>query len=194
MHLKTKLHWLPTLKQWLKWIIIRKEVLLFWLLLLGIYITNTYHTNFSDEYDNIVGGWYINRGILPYTGFFSHHNPGAYYIASLIAMFTNQSFVSFRIVWAVVLFVAVFLTTWFWHQRFKKEPLWFFLSFWFIWGVTATYYWGHMLLSETVVAYALIPGYVLVLIKYLRNIPITLIDIFFISILTALALLTSFSF
>jgi hypothetical protein len=37
----------------------------------AILFANTFHEEYPDEYDNIVGGKLIVHGILPYTGFSS---------------------------------------------------------------------------------------------------------------------------
>lgn len=180
-------------KAWL-WLFRRKYLLLFFSILFLVYLANTYHTNFPDEFDNITGGWYINHGILPYTGFFAHHNPAAYYIASLITLFTKQSFVQFRIVWTGLLFTASVVSFVYLRRLFGTKSTRFFLLYLMFLGISATYYWGHMLLSETVVGYALIPAYALVFLKYIRRERLSLFDIWCVSILSALGLLTSFTF
>lgn len=167
---------------------------LFFLLLLGIHFINTIHTAFPDEFDNIVGGWYILRGSLPYTGFFSHHNPGAYYIASVIVLFTRQSFVSFRYVWAIVLFIWALLGFLAIKKRLGSRYLMMYAAFLFFWTISATYFWAQMLLSETVVAYMLMPAYAIVVIKALRHGRLTLFDMVLISVTSAVALLTSFTY
>ncbi len=74
---------------------------LFVLVMLGIFLINTVHEQYPDEFDNILGGWYILHGRLIYTGFFTHHGPVAYYIAALVEIFSGQSFVRFRIVYSI---------------------------------------------------------------------------------------------
>ncbi|EKD89829.1 MAG: hypothetical protein ACD_32C00132G0001, partial [uncultured bacterium] len=171
-----------------------KYLLLFFSLLFWVYWTNTFHTNFSDEFDNIVGGWYITKGILPYRGFFSHHNPGAYFISSLIVLFTRQSFVHFRIVWAIALFTTSVMSYVYLTKIFSKDKLKFFLLYLLILGVSSTYYWGQMMLSETIVAYVLIPSYALVVLKAINGKAVNLRDVAFISVMSAIALYTSLTF
>jgi len=164
------------------------------LVLFGIYWLNTFHTNFPDEFDNIVGGWYITQGKLPYIGFFSHHNPGAYVIAALITLITHRSFVGFRMIWSILLFFSSIGGYWLIRSKCGKRETFFYAIFLLFLSLSATYYWGHMLLSETVVGYLFLPAYVLFLIKGLKSQKINLTDIVTISILTSLALLTSFTF
>lgn len=171
-----------------------KYLLLFFVLLFWVYWFNTFHTNFSDEFDNIVSGWYIIHGRLPYVGFFSHHNPGAYYISSLITLFTRQSFVHFRMVWGVILFLISYFTYAFFRKKFPRHNLHFILGYLFLLGMGSTYFWGQMMLSETVVGYLLIPAFGLVLLKQLFNQEITLSDLTFLSITTFIAQFTSLTY
>lgn len=169
-------------------------MLIFLLFIFWVYWVNTFHTNFPDEFDNIVGGWYINRGILPYIGFFSHHNPGSYYIASIITFFTKQSFVAFRTVWAVILYLSAIGSYFILNKKLGNKTTNFYLIYIFLLGISATYYWGHMILSETIVGYMFIPSFALVFLKVMERSKITLKDITLISIATSVALLTSFTF
>ncbi len=170
----------------------------FWIIsaviLFCIYFANTLHTNFSDEFDNIVGGYYITRGILPYIGFFSHHNPGAYFIASIITIFTKQSFVAFRIVWGIVLYISAIGFYGLLGIKIGFKRIRFYVFYLFLLGISATYYWGQMLLSETIVGYLLIPAYALVLLKNIYGIRYSYTDIIFLSITTFISLLTSLTF
>lgn len=169
-------------------------LLLFFGAILFIYIQNTFHTNFPDEFDNIVGGWYITKGILPYKGFFSHHNPGAYYISSLITFISGQSFVRFRTVWSFLLFAFTSGSYLFLRKHLGTKESYFYLGFIFILAVGATYYWGHMMLSETVVGYILIPTYAFFLIKTVREDIISFHDISLLSVATFIAVVTSLTF
>lgn len=155
---------------------------------------NTFHTRFPDEFDNIVGGWYIIHGHLPYTGFFSHHNPGAYYVAAIITLLTRQSFVSFRLVWGILLWLTLTSSFLFLRRKFGISKTNFFLLYIFLLAIAATYYWAQMLLSETIVGYMFIPAFALVFLKYIDRQKLTQNDIIFISITTAIALLTSLTF
>ena len=38
----------------------------YWVLLFWILYTNTFHEEYPDEFDNILGGYYILHGKLPY--------------------------------------------------------------------------------------------------------------------------------
>src|SRR3990167_6222799 len=77
-----------------------------WLILL----LNSLHESYPDEFDNILGGWLILKGSLPYTGFFSHHGALSYYFASIITLLGGQSFVHFRLLTSFF-FLGVFAFT-----------------------------------------------------------------------------------
>lgn len=172
----------------------KRFLFLFLGILFLVYWTNTFHTNFPDEFDNIVGGWYIKQGKLPYIGFFSHHNPGAYFISAFITLFSDRSFVAFRMYWAALLFIAAGGSWWILKKLLGKQDLKFYGIYLLLAAVSATYIWGHMMLSETVVAYSLIPAYTLILLKSLYDQPLSLMDLIFISGAIFIAVFTSLTF
>lgn len=157
------------------------------------FFVNTFHTQFPDEYDNIYGGFLINHGKLPYTGFFTHHNPGAYFLASTITLFTQRSFVNFRIVFAILLFAYFIFSYYLLKRRLKKSPN-FYLFFGILVGIGATYWWGQMLLSETIVGFLLSTGIVLVVDKVMSGIKFDVTDLWVISLLTFLSIFTSLTY
>ena len=141
-----------------------KPVFIF-LLLLSIFITNAFHEKYPDEFDSIVGGRYITEGKLPYRDWFQHHQPGAYVMAATILPFSGQSFVKFRIGWEVVLF-AIFVGSYFLLKaRLPKRDVSFYLVLLFVLGISATYFWGHMLLADTLAGYFILPAFALLFLK-----------------------------
>src|ERR1700722_10722844 len=167
---------------------------LFVLVMLAIFLINSVHESYPDEFDNILGGWYILHGRLIYTGFFTHHGPIAYFIAALVEIFSGRSFIRFRIVYAIFL-LAYFLWTYlFLNKRvgiIKSRPYLYFIP---VIGITATYFWGHMLLADTISGFFLTPVYVLMLLKIFYRENLMKKDFIFISILTALAWLSSLTY
>ncbi|HVA96222.1 MAG TPA: hypothetical protein VND99_01085 [Candidatus Acidoferrales bacterium] len=167
---------------------------LFVLVMLGIFLINTVHEQYPDEFDNILGGWYILHGRLIYTGFFTHHGPVAYFIAALVEIFSGRSFVKFRLVYAIFL-LAYFLWTYvFLKQRVgivKAKPYLYFIP---VIGIAATYFWGHMLLADSISGFFLTPVYVLVLFKIFYRENLIKKDFIFISVLTSLAQLSSLTY
>src|ERR1051325_10801956 len=81
---------------------------------------------YPDEYDNILGGWYILHGRLPYVGFFTHHGPAAYFVSSIVLLFSGHSFVSFRVVYNILLFIFLVGSYIFLRKKFGPEKSLFF--------------------------------------------------------------------
>ena len=167
---------------------------LFVLIMVGIFIINTLHEQYPDEFDNILGGWYILHGRLIYTGFFTHHGPVAYFLAALVEIFSGQSFVRFRIVYSIFL-LAYFLWTYVFLKNrvgaLKSRSYLYFLP---VIGITSTYFWAQMLLADSISGFFLTPVYVLILLKIFYRENLEKKDFWFISILTFLAQLSSLTY
>ncbi len=168
--------------------------LFFFAAILFIFLINTLHESYPDEFDNILGGWYILHGKLIYTGFFTHHGPIPYYLSALVEIFSGRSFVAFRIVYAVLLFIFTAWSFRFLKDSIKKISLSFYLGFILLFGVAATYFWGHMLLADNVSAVLLTPVFALVFLKIFNREVLTIKDYLFISVLTSLSLLSSLTY
>ena len=97
-------------------------------------------------------------------------------------------------VWALLLFAAQIAVFWLLKKKFPRVSLNFYLAFILLFGLFSTYSWAHMILSETIVTYLLIPAYALIFLKSIHNYRLTIADIVIVSLTTALALLTSFTF
>lgn len=109
---------------------------------------------FVDEDDNILGAFLmLNRGELPYTGFFSHHMPLVYVVAIPFVALAGTNLVLFRVLLAIALFAWLLVI----YRRLKRA----------IGAISATVLLvgmtvGHLVLltnvlvAETIVAYALI--------------------------------------
>ncbi len=133
--------------------------------LLVIFLTNTFHEEYPDEFDSIVGGLYITQGRLPYRDWFQHHQPLAYIVASVIIPFSGQSFVRFRIALALVFFALNTLGYIVLRLRVGQRNRTPYLLYLFLVALGGTYFWGQMLLADTLAAYLLIPAYVLLVYK-----------------------------
>jgi len=146
-----------------------KTVALFFVLLL-LFVTNAFHEKYPDEFDSIVGGRYIAEGKLPYRDWFQHHQPGAYVMAATIMPFSGQSFVKFRIGWEIMLFGMLVTSYMLLRRRLPGRDLTFYVILLFVLGISATYFWGHMLLADTLAGYFLLPAYALIFLKeYYRD-------------------------
>lgn len=169
-----------------------------YLLILGIFLVialiNTFHFFYQDEFENILGGFYITEGRLPYSGFFTHHAPFAYILASLISFFTKASFVKFRIVLSILFFSLICAFFIFIRKKIGKSESHIFLIFAALVLIGGTYFWGHMLLADSLVGYLLLPAYILLIFRSIKNIKLDKNDLIIISTLTALTLFTSLTF
>ncbi|MBI5449517.1 hypothetical protein HY948_04360 [Candidatus Gottesmanbacteria bacterium] len=143
----------------------KKAIIGVFLLLFAIVLVSTFHEEYPDEYDSIVGGLYITHGKLPYRDWFQHHQPFAYVVAAGLLPFTGQSFVKFRIAYGILLFsyhVGIYLLL---RRRVRSPDIGFYLLFLLSVALASTYFWGQMLLADTLAAYLIIPGYALLVLK-----------------------------
>ena len=141
-------------------------LILFFALIFLLFLTNTVHESYPDEFDDILGGWYILHGKFLYSGFFTHHNPFGYILAAVVEFFSGQSFVRFRWVYAIVLFVYILWTYLFLQKRFSYEKVRFYLFTILLFAIGATYFWGHMLLADNVAALLLLPVFALLFLRF----------------------------
>ncbi len=141
-----------------------KSILLF-LFLLVIFVANAFHEKYPDEFDSIVGGRYIAEGKVPYRDWFQHHQPGAYVMAAGIFLFTGQSFVKFRVVWEIALYALLVGSYFLLKRRLSKRNFSFYVLLLFVLGFSGTYFWGHMLLADTLAGYFILPAFALVFMK-----------------------------
>ncbi len=161
------------------------------LLFFSVLYLNTFHEEYPDEYDNILGGKYIIQGILPYSGFFSHHGPVAYFLSGFLYLFSGQSFVNFRIIYSIFLFLYLIGTYGYIRKSVGKIETNFYLFFLAIVGIGSTYFWGHMFLADSLSAYFIIPVVGILILKVVYKKLFTLLDLVFISLLLSLGLLSS---
>ncbi|GIW61539.1 MAG: hypothetical protein KatS3mg089_0391 [Patescibacteria group bacterium] len=178
------------------WINKRENLFLvvFFFIIFSVLLINTFHEEYPDEFDNILGGWYITHGIPIYTGFFTHHGPVAYFIAALITLLSGNSFVLFRVIFSLVIFVYLLWSYSYIKSRFGKERTYFYLIFIALISLAGNYYWFHMLLADTLSAYFFAPVITLLLLVTISKTPLIKKDIIIISILTAFSVLSSLTF
>ena len=141
------------------------KALLIFSLLLTVFVANAFHEKYPDEFDSIVGGRYITEGKLPYRDWFQHHQPGAYVMAAGILPFTGRSFVKFRVGWEIVLYAMLVGSYLMLRRRLPKRDLTFYIVLLFIIGLAATYFWGNMLLADTLAGYFILPAFALLFLK-----------------------------
>lgn len=156
-----------------------------------ILVANALYGTYPDEFDNILGGKFILQGILPYTGFFSHHGALAYYLSSILVAIGGISFVRFRLLEAVFFLLYFILVYFIFKKRVKSFDINYFLGFLLILTLSMTYFWGHMFLADPLSGYFLLPGYGLFLLKSYFDEKLEVKDLWIISVFSALSVLNS---
>lgn len=162
--------------------------------LLGIFFTNAWHEKYPDEFDNIMGGWFILKGNLIYRDWFTHHGPFPYFLAAFVELFSGQSFVRFRVFYELLLSCFVFFSYLYVAKSVGKKLVSFYPFLLIFIGFLSTYYWFHMLLADSVSAFLILPCYLLVLLKTFYKKPLTVSNLWFVSVLIALAFYSSLTY
>lgn len=169
-------------------------ILVIFFLLLSILFINSVHTSYPDEFDNITGGYFITQGKFPYTDFFTHHGPFGYIFASIIAFFSGPSFVRFRLILGLIYFILFVLFFLFIKNKFSKELSKVILIIIFFMAIGATFFWGHMLLADTLVGLFIFVAYSFLFLKVYFKKNISTTELVLLSFLLAFALFTSITF
>jgi len=170
------------------------KICAFFAFLFIILLFNTVHNSYPDEFDNILGGRLILKGILPYSGFFSHHGSMGYFFAAVINLFAGQSFVRFRFLMSIVYltyFIAVYFLV---KKKTKSEFSNTFLLFSILIVLASTYFWGHMFLADPLSAMMVLPAYALLFFRMYKNQALNSNDLITISVFSALTSLVSTTF
>jgi hypothetical protein len=166
----------------------------FFLIIFCILLINAFHESYPDEFDNIMGGWYILHGVPIYTGFFTHHGPTAYFLSALIELIGGRSFVHFRIIFAFLIFGFLLWSYLYIRKSFGRDRSFFYLIFIGIISLAGNFYWLHMLLADTLSAYFFAPVVTILLLVSFYKTRLSSKDLIVISILTALTCLCSLTF
>lgn len=124
--------------QWLSLVVLGVA----WLLLAAVSLSGT----FGDERENVVAGWLVTKGLVPYRDFFFHHAPLPYFLAAVPAWFGQQWWL-FRLL-VVVLNVAV--GSWCWWLVSARMK-WVVALSWLAVAVAAPTFLFQMYLAESLV-------------------------------------------
>ncbi len=164
------------------------------IVLYAILFISAFHESYPDEYDNILGGWYILQGKIIYKDFFTHHGPMSYFLAAPALIFSGNSFVKFRIVYSFVIFLMLILPYIYLRWSAGHILTKFYALLLFIVAFASVYFWGQMLLADNLAAFFLMPVATLLILKTLYNKRLSYWDTAFISFLTTAALLSSLTY
>lgn len=159
-----------------------------------IFVVNGLHESYPDEFDNILGGWYILHGHPLYSTFFTHHGPTSYFLAAIVEILSGNSFFRFRMVYSVLFLASYGYFFWYFRKSLGVHISRFFPLFLLFIGVGATYFWGHMLLADNTSAILLSLAIGLILLKNLHHKPLVTHDLIFISVLSFLSVLSSLTY
>lgn len=162
-------------------------------ILILISLTNAIHDKYPDEFDNLLGGRYLLEGKIIYRDFFTHHGPVPYFIAAFVLFFSQISFVWFRLLFAILTLICMFFGYRYFQQKHPKAGSIYGIYI-ILFTVAATYFWGHMLLSDNIAALSILPVYLLILITLLFNSSIRFRDIAVASAMLAVATLSSLTY
>ncbi len=162
--------------------------------LMCVFIMNSFWTFYPDEYVKIVGGNYINHGMLPYRDFFSNHGPFGYFFAAIITFFSGDSFVGFRTGLGLVYFVLSGMFFVYLVKRFGKKEGYIYLAYLLFYSIGQTYNWSHMLLADTLAGFLLLPAYILLFLIIWRRLSLRWSDVAVISLLSGLVFFTSLAY
>lgn len=131
---------------------------------------------------------------MPYKDWFQHHQPFSYVIASLLLPFSGLSFVRFRIALSVFYFVltsSIFIFLW---RRFGDAVRQVSIALLITLAFSGTYYWGHMLLADSLASYLLLPGYLWLVCLTLFPGRLRQRDLLVVSLSTFFTLITSMTY
>lgn len=173
--------------------ILKNKIILFFALILFVIFTNQLHYIYPDELENILGGRFVLLGRLPYTGFFTHHNPFAYFFAAIIYVFSGMSFVRFRLLYGLVFFIALIIFYRFIRKNYGQTEVKIVISLFLFISFGATYTWGHMLLADTLSTYFIIPAYIILFFNLINKVNISKKQLVLVSATTALSVFVSMS-
>jgi hypothetical protein len=167
---------------------------LFVLFVTALFFADSLHESYPDEFDNISGGWLILHGDLIYKSFFTHHGPFPYFLSSFIEIFSGQSFVKFRVVYALFLVLVNFSIFAYFKFRVKEKIVDYYPFFIILLGFESTYYWSQMLLADNIAAYCFLFIYALLLLKVFYKKLFTFKDLVIVSVVGSIGFYSSLTF
>jgi hypothetical protein len=123
------------------------EVIVF-VLSLTAFLFNARYVSYPDEFVNLLAGKSILQGGIPYRDFFDHHLPLAWYLSSILLVFSFQSYVIFRLLWSIFSFVLLLVLGLYLKKHYSRfYP--FYLIFFAFYPLLAVYFWFHLFLADS---------------------------------------------
>lgn len=119
----------------------------------SIFIFNAPYYDFTDEADNLLGGQFIasNNGTL-YIDYFSHHMPLTYFVSALLFFIIGTKLIAIKVAFGVAMALWILSMS---RHLYKAFGLIAFIAFTLLVALTQTLSWSHMILGETLAAFAI---------------------------------------
>lgn len=130
-----------------KYLPIFSELVLFIFIFILFKIASNY-VAYPDEFVNLLGGLSINKGAIPYTHFFDHHLPLAWYFGGFLLNFSFGSFILFRFLWMSFVYISLLLLG-MWIKKNYKEMYIYYLIFFIFYPLLGLYFWFHLYLADS---------------------------------------------
>ena len=129
--------------------------ILYFLMCFGLLFAFRNISVFLDEYDNIVGGMTVAKGLDVYQGYYSQHTPLMYYLCAIFRLLGANGLLSFRIYFYIFLsacFTAIYIR---YNKIFGKKMMILFPIILITSYSLTDMTFSHMILSDQVQAIAL---------------------------------------
>jgi hypothetical protein len=133
----------------------------------------------------------VNQGRLIHTDYFVNHMPLIYYLTSLLTLIAQRDLWLLRVLYLFALFLWT-VGIYFLCSRYISRAVGG--LFVFLLATSMTVYWGHMILAETIIAYACVTLTILILYKHRQTRSVGLRDAALLSVLIAAIALSSLGF
>lgn len=131
--------------------------------ILVIFAINAPYYNFTDENDNLLGAQLIAQDhLVIYKDYFSHHMPLTYFVGTPLFMLLGDNLIAIKITFGLLM--ACWLLAMARHLLFRFGFV-VFVSFTGLVAISQTLAWSHMLLAETLIAFALCHALILFITK-----------------------------
>lgn len=131
---------------------------------------------YSDEGDNLVGGWLMSEGQVIYRDYFSQHTPFGHFYAAVTNYLFGRNWVIHRYSLALLGLVCLGYAL---CRLIKSPDKTFFYAivlFTVLWPVYSVLYWGYMLLNDNLAAYPYLLCFVLIVNAVWNRVPLSLAD------------------
>lgn len=119
---------------------------------LCVFAFNAPYYNFTDENDNLLGAMQmVSQGSVIYQDYFSHHMPLTYFVAAPLMALFGTNLIAVKVMFGLCMGTWTLIMS----RHLLKKSLALYAAFILFIPITQVLAWSHMLLAETLIAYAL---------------------------------------